>query len=93
MDFPMAELSVTVKKLQEKGYVNWNTDMEEERTYITLTNKAKDLMERQKRHMIDSYEKIVTNIRKEDMETTLLTLGRIRQLIEETRPQEDSDSQ
>ncbi|MDD6444894.1 MAG: MarR family winged helix-turn-helix transcriptional regulator [Lachnospiraceae bacterium] len=93
MDFPMAELSVTVKKLQEKGYVHWNTDMEEERTYITLTNKAKDLMERQKRHMIDSYEKIVTNIRKEDMETTLLTLGRIRQLIEETRPQEDSDSQ
>lgn len=84
MSLPMAKISVTVKKLQEKGYVSWKTDMKEERTFITLTNSAKDLMERQKQHMTDAYEKIVTNISKADLETTTKTLGKIRDLIEES---------
>ena len=84
MGLPMANISVTVKKLQEKGYVSWKTDMKEERTFITLTNSAKELMERQKQHMINAYEKIVTNISREDMEITLQTLGKIRSLIEES---------
>ena len=84
MGLPMAKISITVKKLQEKGYVSWKTDMQEERTFITLTNSAKDLMERQKQHMTQAYEKIITNISKEEMETTLQTLGNIRRLIEES---------
>lgn len=87
MNLPMSKISVTVKKLQEKGYVNWKTDMKEERTFITLTNSAKELMMRQRQHMMDAYEKIVTSVRKEDLETTLLTLSKIRQLIAE-QPQE-----
>mgnify|MGYP006968139256 FL=1 len=31
---------------------------------------------------MDAYEKIVSNIRKEDLETTMLTISKIRQLFE-----------
>ena len=87
MGLPMAKISITVKKLQEKGYVSWQTDMKEERTFITLTTSANELMRRQKEHMMNAYEKILTNIRKEDLETTLLTLSKIRDLLAE-QPQE-----
>lgn len=84
VNLPMSKLSAAVKKLQEKGYVSWKTDMQQERTFITLTNSAMELMAQQKRHMMDAYEKIVNGIRKEDIETTLLTLGKIRELMAET---------
>ena len=87
MGLPMAKISITVKKLQEKGYVSWKTDMKEERTFITLMTSAKELMRRQKERMMNAYEKILTNIRKEDLETTLLTLSKIRDLLAE-QPQE-----
>ena len=87
MGLPMAKISITVKKLQEKGYVSWKTDMKEERTFITLTTSAKELMRRQKEHMMNAYEKILANIRKEDLEATLMTLSKIRDLLAE-QPQE-----
>ena len=86
MNLPMPQISTTVKRLQEKGYVSWKTDMKQERTFIMLTNSAIELMRRQKRHMVEAYEKIETNIRREDLETTLLTLSRIRELITEMPP-------
>ena len=84
MSLPMAKISVTVKKLQEKGYVSWKTDMKEERTFIMLTSSAKELMEQQKQHMIRAYEKISENVPREELEAVIQTLGKIRGLIEET---------
>lgn len=84
MSLPMAKISVTVKKLQEKGYVSWKTDMKEERTFIMLTSSAKELMEQQKQHMIRAYEKISDNVPREELEAAIQTLGKIRGLIEET---------
>jgi len=85
MDLPITETSKAVKNLEDKGYVTWKLDENKEKTYIVLTNKAVELGRGQKRKMIDAYEKITANIRKEDMETTLLTLSKIRQLLEEIK--------
>lgn len=85
MDLSITETSKAVKSLEDKGYVTWNLDANKEKTYIVLTNKAVELGQGQKRKMMDAYEKITMNIRKEDIETTLLTLGKIRQLLEENK--------
>lgn len=83
MDLSVTETSKAVKSLEEKGYVMWRLDENKERTYIVLTNKAVELGREQKNKMIDAYEKITSNIAKDDIETVLSTLSRIRQLLEE----------
>ncbi|WP_455721186.1 MarR family winged helix-turn-helix transcriptional regulator [Agathobacter sp.] len=82
MNVPVTQISVAVKKLESKGYVLWKLDDSRERTYIMLTDRALKLESDQKRKMMDAYEKIVSNIRKEDLETTMLTISKIRQLFE-----------
>ena len=82
MEMSVPDVSKAVKNMEDKGYVAWKLDEKKERTYIVLTDKANDLGRRQKRKIMDAYEKITTNIRQEDMETTLLTLSKIRQLLE-----------
>lgn len=79
MEMSITDTSKAVKSLEDKGYITWKLDENKERTYIVLTNKAIELVRGQKRKIIDAYEKITLNIRKEDMETTLLTLAKIRQ--------------
>lgn len=83
MELSIADTSKAVKRLEEKGYVTWKLDENKEKTYIVLTNKAIELGQAQKRKIVDAYEKITSNIGKEDMEVTLLTLSKIRQLLEE----------
>lgn len=85
MEMPITELSKAVKNLEDKGYVTWKLDENKEKTYIVMTNKAVELSRGQKRKMIDAYEKITSNIRKDDMEVTMLTLSKIRQLLEEMK--------
>ena len=82
MSIPVTQISTAVKKLEGKGYVLWKLDDSRERTYIVLTDRALKLESDQRRKMMDAYEKIVSNIRKEDLETTMLTISKIRQLFE-----------
>lgn len=82
MKMPVADISKAVKNLEDKGYVSWKLDKQKEKTYIVLTNKAVELGGSQKRKLMDAYEKIITNIRKEDLEITKLTLSKIRKLLE-----------
>lgn len=76
MSIPVTQISTAVKKLEGKGYVLWKLDDSREHTYVMLTDRALKLK------MMDAYEKIVSNIRKEDLETTILTISKIRQLFE-----------
>ncbi len=85
MKLLIIDISKAVKNLEDKGYVIWKLDDNKEKTYIALTNKAIELTQMQKRKMIDAYEKIISNIRKEDMETTVFTLSKIRQLLQEVK--------
>ena len=82
MSIPVTQISTAVKKLEGKGYVLWKLDDSREHTYVMLTDRALKLESDQRRKMMDAYEKIVSNIRKEDLETTLLTISKIRQLFE-----------
>ena len=82
MDMSVTDASKAVKNMEDKGYVAWKLDEKKERTYIVLTDKADDLGRKQKRKIMDAYEKITTNIRQEDMETTLLKLSKIRKILE-----------
>lgn len=83
MDISIPNTSKAVKGLEDKGYVVWKTDEMKERTYIVLTSKAIELMRGQKRRMMDCYEKIITNIREEDLDVMMRTLNRIRELVAE----------
>lgn len=83
MELSIPNVSKAVKNLENKGYITWKLDDKKEKTYIVLTNKAIELGRDQRRKMIEAYEKIQSNIRKEDMEVTLSTLDKIRQLLRE----------
>lgn len=83
-----AEMSVTeaskaVHILDEKGYVMWHTDEKKERTYITLTGKARELMESQKQRMILCYKKIMSDLDPSEIQIMLSTLSKIRGIIRE----------
>lgn len=83
MKISIPEVSRAVKKLADKGYVTWRLDDDKEKTYIVLTNKAIELGQGQKRKFVEAYDNITANIRKEDLEVTMLTLSKIRQILEE----------
>lgn len=81
MSIPVTQISTAVKKLESKGYVLWKLDDSRERTYIMLTDRALKLESNQKRKMMDAYEKIISNIRKEDLETTMLTISKNKRAV------------
>lgn len=85
MELSIPNVSKAVKNLETKGYVTWKLDDKKEKTYIVLTNKAIELGRDQRRKIVEAYEKITTNIRKEDMEVTMLTLNKIRNLLKDVQ--------
>lgn len=84
LDMPVTELSKVMHKMEEKGYVTWHTDEKKERSYVTLTGKASELMDNQKRLMIECYKKILDRIPQEELSAALKTMGIIRRIIKET---------
>ena len=72
MNMPITDISKAVKKLQQKGYVEWHTDDKKERTYITPTTKAVSEMHSQKESLVSAYSKIIANIDGEDLKTIRL---------------------
>lgn len=58
---------------------------EKEQTYIALTSKAIELTNCEKNKIISIYDKVVSEIDPDDLETTRNTLEKIRQVMEETK--------
>lgn len=85
LDMAVIDLSKIMHLMEDKGYVTWHTDEKKERSYVTLTGKATDLMMRQKALMIECYKKMVEQIPKEDLEASLRTIGDIRKIIKEVK--------
>lgn len=83
MNMPITDISKAIKKLQQKGYVEWHTDDKKERTYITPTTKAVSEMHSQKEGLVSAYSKIIANIDGEDLKTTIDTLAKIRKILGE----------
>ena len=82
MNISVTEASKAVTNLRDKGYLIWKTDEKKERTYVTLTSRAIELMRNQRQQLIDCYNEIVNSISSEDLKTTLMTIDRIRKIIE-----------
>lgn len=83
MNMPMPDISKAIKKLEQKGYVEWHTDEKKERTYITPTTKAVSDMRNQRESLVSAYGKIVANIDDNDLKTTIETIAKIRNILGE----------
>ncbi len=83
LNLSITETSRAVKNLEDKGFVTWQTDEKKERTFVTLTGKAKEAMANQYDKMEKAYHKIFSEISNEEMMQTVSTLGKIREIIKE----------
>ena len=85
LEMPVIELSKVMHKMEEKGYVTWHTDEKKERSYVTLTGKAAELMADQKKLMGECYKKILERIPQEELTIALRTMSDIRRIIKEVK--------
>ena len=81
MHLSIIETSRSVKNLEDKGYVTWQTDENKERTFVRLTGKAKDAMARQNERMKKAYQRILSEVSDDEMMQAVATLGKIREII------------
>lgn len=81
MDIPMTALSKTMKKLQSKGYIEWKTSREKDRTYVELTDYAKDLMQKDEQRIAKLYEAISREIPAEEFKQMVLTMRKVRDIM------------
>lgn len=81
MKLTIPEISKAIKSLEKKGYIMWKIDENTQTTYVTLTNNAIELCAVQKNRIKEIYEKIIENIPSEDLETTLVTMSRVKELM------------
>ncbi len=81
MDVTVSVASKSIRTLAEKGYVLWETDEKRERTYVSLTSRAKGLMDSQRQWLSDAYRKVVRTIPREDLNTTMSTMAKIRAIV------------
>lgn len=93
IEMPMPYLSKVMHALVDKGYVTWHTDEKKERSYVTLTSRASELMQKQKDLMIESYKRIVELIPSEDLKMALETLGSIRRVINDVKEVKAPDAE
>ena len=83
MKLSVVETSRAIKAMEDKGYVTWQTDENKERTFVKLTGKAKEAMERQNEKMAKAYRKISSDISADDIRQAVTTLEKMREIIKE----------
>ena len=81
MKLSVVKTSEAVKDLENKGYLTWQMDENKERTFVGLTDKAKDAMERQNEFMEKAYRQIMDEIPEEELRQTMRTLGKMREIL------------
>lgn len=84
MKLTIPELSKKIESLQNRGYVHWQTDYQQGRTYVELTSKAVELMLAERRRMRACYERIHEEIGSEEVELTIQTMRKITQILIDT---------
>lgn len=83
MDLQMSVISKAVKRLHEKGYVEWITDTEQGRTYVVLTSQVVELMAEEYERMKKGYNKILTEIGEEALEQATQTMIKVKDIIDQ----------
>ena len=80
MNLSIPDVSKVVQRLQDRGFVYWQTDVLKGRTYVQLTENAKRQMEDQREKLTEYYEKIMEEIPEEDLKTTISTVYKISKI-------------
>lgn len=81
MNLSIPDVSKVVQRLQDRGFVYWQTDVLKGRTYVQLTENAKRQMEDQREKLTEYYEKIMEEIPEEDLKTTISTVYKISKMM------------
>lgn len=87
MQLPMSEVSKEVNRLQEKGYVKWLMGEKRDRTYVEVTQNAMELLDRQKAHLKEVYDKIVAELGEEETRAMLRSMHRIAEIVKREQPE------
>ncbi|MCD7750731.1 MAG: MarR family winged helix-turn-helix transcriptional regulator [Lachnospiraceae bacterium] len=80
----VTELSKAIERLQDKGYVLWKTDAALGKTYVVFTSKTIELMADEKKRITKCYEAIVQEIGMGELAGVVITLKKIRDIINRT---------
>ncbi len=81
LNLSVTDTSKIVKKLQNRGYVDWSTTENNERTYIKITSYGVELMQDEARRMKKCYEEIKKKISQEDIDNAVGTFKKISAII------------
>ncbi|MCD7956808.1 MAG: MarR family transcriptional regulator [Lachnospiraceae bacterium] len=81
MNLKMPEISKTIGHLEEKGYLQWETDTKIGKTYVILSDNALEVMDREYKQMKDCYERIVEEIDADELKGMVQTLKKIREIM------------
>ncbi|MCD7863253.1 MAG: MarR family winged helix-turn-helix transcriptional regulator [Lachnospiraceae bacterium] len=84
MHLNVTELSKAVERLQDKGYILWKTDAALGKTYVVFTSKTIELMADEKKRITKCYEAIVQEIGMGELAGVVITLKKIRDIINRT---------
>ena len=85
MGLKVTELSKAMEKLQDKGYVVWQTDREAGRTYVELSSKAVELMAEERGFMKRCYTRLSTELSDEEMGRAVELLQHVSAILKEER--------
>ena len=85
MGLKVTELSKAMEKLQDKGYVVWQTDREAGRTYVELSSKAVELMAEERGFMKRCYNRLRTELGDEELGRAVKLLQHVSAILKEER--------
>lgn len=79
---PVSKVSKRVRKLEDKGYLSWLMDDDKERTYVEVTNIARELIAEQDEKMEKCRDIMEEEIPEDELDITVKTLAKIRRIVE-----------
>ena len=85
MGLKVTELSKAMEKLQDKGFVVWQTDREAGRTYVELSSKAVELMAEERGFMKRCYTRLRTELGDEEMGRAVELMQHVSAILKEER--------
>lgn len=83
MNQPMAMISRSMERIQDKGYIIWKVDDEVGKTYVKLTVKAIEMLEDQRKTLDTIYARIKEKFSEEELEKVSAIMKEIRDIARE----------
>lgn len=81
MELSIHRISHAMEHLQTKNYVLWKTDAAQGRTYVELTPRAAELLEKEKRRLACCYAQLSEELGQERLTAVLDTMKRAAELL------------